>query len=589
MFFWIFSFSLSTLILMAGIVWLFVLERGNEKEKKIKPLYFITIVVSLSAVVMFLPIYGDIFKGEPLSWLKTFFLSIHNTIRLFVVDGDFDIIINHTEPLGEGISTAYRILSAVLFLGCPLLTASLLLSIFHEAISHFLLRAKRVNSYYIFSELSEKSLTLAGSLWKNIGKDKSEKYFLVFCEVKNDADFEMKTRAKELGGVCLEEDITSIRLRRGSKGKKNYFFISDDEDKNVNQAITVCKNEKSSEEVNAYVFATSLKSELVLNEARKEGKVRVRRISVPRALVYRVLYNEGKDLFDQARDAGGKKHISAVIVGLGQYGFEMAKSLIWVLQMYGYEFELHCFDEDIRKEHRFNFECSEVFTTARGENPIDPYSHYDLHIYAGEKYYSEPWLAHMEKTDPTFIFIDLGTDNDNLQMAFDLRTYFEGRGSKPKIQTIVENSDEVSALSSIKNYKKQAYDLSIIGDRASCYSMEVILNSDVEHAGLERHQEWKGSEEEFWSYSYNYNSSIASAIHKKLRIECGIPGADKKKEERTEEETDIIRRQEHDRWNAFMRTEGYSYAPERNDLGKKHNLLVPFDDLPEDIKMKDDD
>ena len=46
---------------------------------------------------------------------------------------------------------------------------------------------------------------------------------------------------------------------------------------------------------------------------------------------------------------------------------------------------------------------------------------------------------------------------------------------------------------------------------------------------------------------------------------------------------------EHKRWNAYMRSEGYSYAVNRNDMAKQHNCLVPFDKLNEDDKIKDDD
>ena len=49
---------------------------------------------------------------------------------------------------------------------------------------------------------------------------------------------------------------------------------------------------------------------------------------------------------------------------------------------------------------------------------------------------------------------------------------------------------------------------------------------------------------------------------------------------------------EHRRWNAYMRSEGYVYSgsPDRatrNDLGKMHHDLIPFDLLSEEDKRKD--
>ncbi len=85
---------------------------------------------------------------------------------------------------------------------------------------------------------------------------------------------------------------------------------------------------------------------------------------------------------------------------------------------------------------------------------------------------------------------------------------------------------------------------------------------------------------------------MASAIHLKARIQCGIPGADKAEQDLTIEERDGIEMLEHRRWNAYMRSEGYVYsgspnASSRNDLAKMHHNLVVYDVLSDEEKRKD--
>lgn len=104
---------------------------------------------------------------------------------------------------------------------------------------------------------------------------------------------------------------------------------------------------------------------------------------------------------------------------------------------------------------------------------------------------------------------------------------------------------------------------------------------------MQRHLRW-GKEEDFWKYEYNYRSSIASAIHKKMKLMCEIPGASKELEQRTEVEKRQLRELKHRRWNAYMRSEGFTYAEKRNNLAKTHCCLVPFDDLSKEEQEKDD-
>ena len=55
----------------------------------------------------------------------------------------------------------------------------------------------------------------------------------------------------------------------------------------------------------------------------------------------------------------------------------------------------------------------------------------------------------------------------------------------------------------------------------------------------------------------------------------------------TREEKIVLANPEHIRWNAYMRTIGYSYGERRNDLAKKHPCLLPTHKLNEKDLRKD--
>jgi hypothetical protein len=194
-------------------------------------------------------------------------------------------------------------------------------------------------------------------------------------------------------------------------------------------------------------------------------------------------------------------------------------------------------------------------------------------------------------TGATYVFVALGDDDVNINTAVRLRMLFERMKIHPVIQAVVNNSQQKKALEGIKNYRGQAYDITFVGDIESSFAEKVIIDSELEEEALQRHLKW-GKEEEFWTYEYNYRSSVASAIHMRARKKCGIPGADKKEEALTEEERNIIEVLEHRRWNAYMRSEGYVYSgskdkASRNDLAKMHHDLVDFSSLTEEEKRKD--
>lgn len=586
---WIICFFLSVVIFVYGIISPYLRRIWNKKNSLLVSVNIMVMYTFIAAVIIFIPIYNEIFSADNLRFIKIFLLSVHNAIRLFIVDGEFTIILDYLPQTGNWIVTAYSVFAAILFVAAPILTFGVVLSFFKNLSAYRRYLFSYFSDVYVFSELNERSLLLAESL-----KENNADRFIIFTDVfesNEENSYEMLNRVKKIGAAYFKKDIQNLNLKfHSKKSELTFFIIGETESENLDQAINLISDYKDRDNTNLYVFSSSEDSELLLM-LQDKGKIKkVRRINDIRSLINRTLYDEGFQIFETASDApNGEKQISAVIVGLGKYGSTMLKALSWFCQMDGYKVRIDAFDGDDLAAEKFEAQCPELMSPKFNGTDIPGEAHYEINIHSGISVDTIGFANEIEKlNNATYVFVALGNDEINVRIATYLRMLFERKGIHPMIQAIVNNSDEKQALSGITNYKKQPYDIEFIGDLKSAYTENVIIDPELEMAALDRHLRW-GNEDEFWKFEYNYRSSIASAIHKEMKKLCKIPGIDKEAKDRNNSELWAIRRLEHRRWNAYMRSEGYCYAPQRNDLAKTHHCLVPFDDLSEKDQMKDDD
>ena len=584
------AFILAAAVLAAAVVWAIGLKRMRYKRGRIlNPFNILFAGVTLASLIMFIPIYSQTFTTHSYGAGETVLLAIHNTIRLFVVDGEFSIILDNIGLVKKEFQDIYAMFAAIMFVAAPFMTFGFVLSFFKNIAAYKSFCLNYFSEMYVFSELNEKSIALAKSLRKH-GRKRSIVFTDVF-DVEDEQSYELIAQAHEIGAILFKKDIAIINFKFHSKRSKLiYFIIGEDDNENVKQTFSLVNRYSECEHMEVYVFTTSVNSELTLGKAAT-GKVKVRRVNEVQSLISRNLYDNGIEIFNNASaTAGEEKEISAVIIGMENYGTEMTKALSWFGQMDGYRLTIHAFGQDDQAEERFAYECPELmsekhnhdFTTA-GE------AHYSINIHSGIDIESKKFLDSINEIHPvTYVFIALGDDEANIRLAVKLRTWFLKRGEMPRIDAVVNNTDKKEALEGITNYSGQEYNIHFIGDTDTSYSEEVIFHSDIEKQALERHLKW-GKEEEFWRFEYNYRSSVASAIHKKMKDLCEIPGVEKNPNDRTDEERRNLRILEHQRWNAYMRSEGFTYAEKRNNLAKTHHCLVPFDELPLKEQEKDDD
>lgn len=618
-----------------------------KQKNLLKSSYVFAVGVFLSAILLYFPLNFNEFASSQYPQLTAILASFHTAIRLFVVDCGFDMIKEMTMGLSGSIYNVYLYWAAALMVISPILTAGAVLSF----ISSISARIKYYRGFfkdaYIFSELNERSVTLAKDFKQN-----SSKRMVVFTDVYNTNDevnYELIERAKEIDAIIFKNSITTVNFKFHSKKRKMYFFvIGADEIENINQASALCEPPQHDKrklgghhgydypaaDTRLFLFTNNFSSEQRIKNICPKH-IKIRRVNDVQSLVYTLLNEKGLDIFNTSYITGDsvyneatgqfddEKKISAVIVGLGLHGTEMLKALSWFCQMPPYKLEINAFDIQKNAASLFMSDCPELFDInlaeeSLGKDEKSKYhngdfttpgeAHYAISIHSGYDVKSFEFDEMLKKIkDATYVFVALGDDDLNIKISTKIRVLYERLAIKPTIHTVIYNPIKQNSIF------ENVYDIFTFGDIETNYTENCILNSELESMALERHLQYsykmikieeseKGplpedvkkvriseDTESFWRSDYNYRSSIASVLHTKMKKGLDLPGSKKPIPERTESEKRFYRIVEHQRWNAYVRSEGYVWAEKRNKLAKTHHLLVPFDKLDKAEQEKDDD
>ncbi len=663
--------------LIFALLWALIIYIFPKKDRFVTPIRIVFVGTFVAAAFYFLPIAHDYIvhnTGTEGHWVESILTSLQFSFRLFILDGELlwiydlkdDENIRYGILADPAVREFYTWIGSLLYFSAPILTFSFVLTFFNNLLSKLRYFFGGLFPTHVFNELNEKAIALATDIRKQkkfyFETDENGRKRLkikpwnviVFAEISDkvcEEKMELVEDARMLGAILFNKDFDSIKYRGAiSLRKLNFYLISEDEGKKLRHAELVMKN-YDYPKVELRIFSSDIRSQLLMESFTPES-MRAIRIDDIQMLIYHNLYTHGKMLFDRARTVNGKKDkvISAVIVGLGQYGKEMLKALTWFCQLKGYLLKITAFDSDELAEERFKFLCPELmhenYNGPRKE-PDDPKErklwneepYYEIKIIDGINVSTPEFRKHIENiTDASYIFVCLGTDEINLKTATEIRTICENvdYGSdahKPDIETVVYDSRLATALRTtwetvaggkekgVFNSKDQFYNILVTGDLNSFYSVETLIDSKFIDDGFDIHYGYalqsikdelaeidkeekknpraakksrkllmkktqRDADRTFWRHEYNYRSSVARAIHRHLRIQMKCYPEIENWEQLSFEEKVEIANPEHIRWNAYIRSEGYSKG-DRNLLGKRHNNLVPTSHLKESDLEKD--
>ena len=449
---------------------------------------------------------------------------------------------------------------------------------------------------YLISFLDERSLTLAESIRNNDISEKT-KSNIIFTNTYTDRSLYngLDKRAEQLGCKLSSEDICNISLKNNSPHSLvRMVLINPDENINLTVALSLSEQYRDKITAEIYVFASSKESECLLDSVDKGGQhgivppLKIRRVNVVRNQIYTELLNNS--MFDNATEEYNEKVISILIVGLGHYGTEILKSVLWCGQMIGYVLRITVIDESPDAEDLFYMQCPGI--RERGTQPQNGEDYYEITFHSGINVFSETFYNIIRGIpNTTQAFVALGDESKSLETAMALRTIFSGiqidEGKtpshaqsdvqKPRITAVVYNNQKANLLNQNKlaNFKGQHYDIKCMASNDELYSFSNIFASDLEEMALTAHLQW-GDLESFNNYEYCRRSSMASAIHKKYRDTL------------LKDNEELAAMAEHCRWNAYMRsTEGYRFGYIRDDLALRHPSLVKHSSLSPTEQAKD--
>lgn len=588
-------FCFALLILASTIGAVFVKIRHFTQSVRVMLIGIVGIIT-----VLIFPMYRDSYDDA-----TSLLFSLLYALRS--LSGCQSVDVSHRVLIEGWLYYAYYALLYLAFITAPVFTTSFLISIFGNLNDKFRYVFLGCSELHVFSKLNESSIHLCESL--NDGKKR-----FVFCNTKlsgNDKDTVLVQRARAAGAIILDYSELVLRI---NKKKIRFYQVSDSKDYNINTTIALIEKYRGQENLDVRIaaFSTGVTSELLLDSVDK-GNIRVKLIDEVKYSCYSLL--DQSPLFSGA--IGDK--ISALIVGCDYTGTEMLKAIIWCGQLTGYKLEINIVDKNADiLEKRFRKSCPDIDFGMYGISFLKA----DVNTSDFEN------ILNSCCSDTTYVVVMTGDDKLNIDTAVYLRKYFLRRDKKyfhnrPRINLRVRDGLKNKQMDALVDANIEAYALFAFGSLEKTFNIRNLMSSPLEKMAIGVHLAYSGAlngtdeqrheaMKEYYIKEYNQRSSFATALHIKYKLfASGIKGvgAGKVNEEQIDEfekllldpdKLESLAELEHERWNAFMRTEGYSLAsPEdvavyRNMgkspthihyLAKLHPSLVAWDEL-DDISSK---
>lgn len=596
----------------------------KERHTASKCISMILLGICVSSIFLFFPVYWADSAGVEYQPFRAAVFSLYYGAKALAGGQEIRLLEKYKEVF-PAFRFVFLLLNYVYFLAAPLLTSSLILSFMGDFLDRFRYRFSWKRNYYIFSELSASALHAARQIHK-----RHPKGMIVFCGTKN-ADKTNLAKARALGAVNLYAACEALRIP--FKGKNlEFHLLSEDEDQNLGIAEQLIVRHRDKTGVNILInaFAESGTGIQVV-ESIDKGGISVRFIDSTALLCNNLLLKY--PLYELPAD---QKTISVALVGCGKTGIRMLKTIAWCGQMEDIGLKIRIYDNNAaRIGQKVLAQCPEL----QSSHDI-AFVETDVETAAFEVAVLDPEQG---SRDATYVVVALGDDEQNIAVAerlFRIFRHANGYRWTPRILARIRSGAKSVVYSHKDNSFLEKRRICLFGDMEEVLSSNTLFHSYLERLALAVNLSYSdllpdkdadlltelellkyfGSAEvracckSFLDSEYSRRSSMASALHIPVKLHnCGLlPAGEIIPSDETVKNfyqivsndpqlMDKLAKNEHRRWNSFMRSEGYCTATwedlqnfypvlekknNQDQLTKRHLCLVDDWDQLDDLYSK---
>jgi len=520
---------------------------------------------------------GCLFAATYILYIPPFYIShgvlpgmignLVHVLRVITIDADvtqfYGTIMGHLES--EALVQGYIALLGIVHVALPAASALTAVTVIFRCFSSMQLffAGGRKRPMFIFSEVNERALRLANSM-------EHLKCDIVFTSSTSDS---IGSEVKSKRGFVLKEESIAELAVRSRKGKDVYFFcISEDEDLSLSHCLQLIERFASAEEsdqahIHIYQFSKYRDFSVYIDSANK-GSLDVQCINEYEMQVYNLL-----DQYPLMESVETGVHV--LLHGLSPVNVTALRAIAWCGQISGFSLCISVIGIGITEAVKdLQLTTPGLFT-----------DRYDIRFYDCGSEKDVVDTIRRECPDANYIIVSEESDNLTMERGILLRRLFYQLDADfaacPPLFCHIKDPAKFKLVKQLATAeanpkRKMNYDLQPFGSLDEVFTYERLVDSSLEKLAKNVHLAYeeifssgdidvKDALKRYNVFEVNKRSNRANALHIRYKLKMlGLDYTDDPDAQAvcledfyTEESLEKMSISEHDRWMAFLETEGW--------------------------------